>query len=168
MKHARTRCARNAGGRSRPARTYAYAGNKWEQRSRKYEELKEDIVRSTRTVIPAVSPVMEDGALCDGGEYEEQAKTRKRELACLRTPIDELGLPIGDEPVMQVKQRVRQAATKIPYYYPRRFPVAVRKNVSARGQVLGIGLRRGPDFQTAANKLLTKVNKKLLGAGLTY
>ena len=35
---------------------------KWEQRSRKYEELKEDIVRSDGTVIPAVSPVMEDGA----------------------------------------------------------------------------------------------------------
>ena len=138
---------------------------KWEQRSRKYEELKEDIVRSDGTVIPAVSPVMEDGAYVME-EYEEQAKDPETGLPVYERQFDEMGLPIGDEPVMQVKQRVRQAATKIPYYYPRRFPVAVRKNVSARGQVLGDSdCDAVRDFQTAANKLLTKVNKKLLGAG---
>lgn len=138
---------------------------KWEPRVRQYEELKEDIVLSDGTVIPAVSPVMENGAYVME-EYEQQAKDPETGLPLSLRQFNEMGLPVGEEPQLEHKQRAKYAPTKIPYYYPKRFPVAIRKNVSARGQVLGDSdcdaIR---DFQTAANKLLTKVNKKLLGAG---
>lgn len=137
----------------------------WKDRPQEYEELTEDVVRTDGTVIPAVSPVMENGEWAYE-EYEQQARDPETGLPLYELQFDEMGLPAGDAPVIQKKRRVRQEATKIPYYYPNRFPLAVRRNVSARGQVLGDSdcdaIR---DFQLAANKLLTKVNKKLLGAG---
>ncbi|MBC5648264.1 hypothetical protein [Christensenella tenuis] len=154
-------------GRTKPIGEEACACGctKWETRSREYEELKEDIVRSDGTVIPAISPVMENGTYVME-EYEKPMTDPETGLPMFERQFDEMGLPIGDVPKMERKQRAKYAHTKIPYYYPKRFPIAIRKNVSARGQVLGDSdcdaIR---DFQTAANKLLTKVNKKLLGAG---
>lgn len=56
--------------------------------------------------------------------------------------------------------------TKLPYYKPNKFPIVLRKNVSAFGQLLGDSdLDKIRDQQMLINKLGTKIEEKLLKGG---
>lgn len=142
----------------------------WTPRDKDYEYLTEDIQLSDGRVIPAMSPARDENGEYIMEEYEEPAYTDAG------MPIEEMelrdGLPVYDDdgqvltrPVMQTRQRPVMERTKIPYYYPRRYPIAVRKNISGQGKVLGISdvdLIR--DHQIAINKLMTKTDEVLLKA----
>lgn len=82
-----------------------------------------------------------------------------------RMLIDENGEPILDEmgnPVMQPTIVSR----KIPYYQPNIYPVVVRKNVSAKNQLLGCSdIKVIMDQQEMANKVVSKIAEKILKGG---
>lgn len=67
---------------------------------------------------------------------------------------------------LDARGNLHTVQTKIPYYTPGRFPVVLRRNISVPGHVLGASdcdmIR---DFQLSSNKLLTRLNEKLLKAG---
>lgn len=62
----------------------------------------------------------------------------------------------------------KSAYVSVEYYYPKLFPVVIRKNISRYGHMLGSSdCDAISDFQYGANKLLTKINERLLKSG-TY
>lgn len=141
----------------------ACGSNQFVKQDKDFETLMRDIVLSDGRMIPANSPaqnengdfVMEDYT---DGEQEIDAETGY--------PVYERifadGLVIGDKPVERIKQRNVFEPTKIPYYTPRDFPIAVRRNVSAYQQFFGdsdcAAIR---DQQIQANKAMTKIDSKI-------
>lgn len=144
--------------------------DEWVKRDKEYEYLSEDIPLSDGRVIPAYSPARDENGEYIMEDYEEPMYSSDG-MPMMQLVLKD-GLPVYDEtgraldePIMQTKQRPRMEPTKIPYYYPRRYPVSIRKNISKNNYVLGISdvdLIR--DHQTAINKLLTKDDTILLKA----
>lgn len=65
-----------------------------------------------------------------------------------------------------VNGQIIPAGTVLPYYKPNRFPIVLRKNVSAFGQFLGDSdVDKVRDQQMLINKLGTKIEEKLLKGG---
>lgn len=132
-------------------------GGEWEERSKEHEVLTDDILDENGQVrIASMSPEI--------GEDDEYV------METYQTPVlDEMGNPMGDlfgGIAMQDAQRAVMQPTQIPYFYPRRYPVVIRKNTSLYGHLLGASdCDAVADFQYGANKLLTKINEKLLKSG---
>lgn len=139
--------------------------DQWEKRPKDFETLTEDIERSDGSIIPALSPERDEYGGYVYEDYEVQA-TDPYTMLPLYDYVFDNGEIVGDTPRMETRQRVKMIPTQIPYYYPKAFPLLVRKNVSAANKFLGNSdCEPIADFQDAINRILSKVTKKVLKAG---
>ncbi len=98
-------------------------------------------------------PLFEDA--CECGSQQFQKTHQDKEMLVDDVMITKNGMPI-----------VVPTGSEIPYYKPNRFPVILRKNVSAFGQFLGDNdVDKIRDQQMLVNKLGTKIEEKLLKGG---
>lgn len=138
----------------------------WERRPKDFEYLTGDVVRSDGSVIPGISPQKDEDGNYIMEDYQEVEIDPQTGYPVFELVFDDMGMPIGERPKMVTKQRVKMGPTKLPYYYPRKYPLVLRKNVSATNKFLGASdcdaIR---DFQDAINKILSKVRKKAIKAG---
>lgn len=132
----------------------------WEKRDRAFETLKQDLVRRDGTIIPAWSPVRENGELIFE-PYEEPVTDPYTGAQMVRRILQD-GMVVGEEPVTQSKLRPKMEKTKIPYYTPKDFPIAVRRNMSVFQKFFGESdchvIR---EQQIQANKAMTKIDRKI-------
>lgn len=131
-------------------------GGEFEAVDDEYEELDEDIVLSDGRVIPAQSPVFENG----------RPKVRKVSVPA----TDELGaVLLGEDgfPVMVETEEVVMGPTRLPWYRPDMYPITVRKNTSQDESLMGQSdcefIR---DQQQQINKLESNIQVKSMGAGV--
>jgi hypothetical protein len=118
---------------------------KWVKQPSDYEELYEDITLSDGTVVPAVSPKLDDNGQPEIIDIASIDRVTGRAM-------------IVQQPVME--------PTRIPYYAPRRFPVILQKNTSKFGQLLGDSdCEKIHDIQQTINKLMSNIQRKLLSTG---
>lgn len=130
-----------------------------------YETLDEDFVLQDGSTIPKMSPARDEN-----GNY----KLRPTIMPVLETGIDGIEQPvyerifddkmnvIGERPMMYTEDLPYEEETKIPFYVPKRYPVCLRRNVSAIDMVFGdsdTGMIK--DLQMEANKILTKTFRKV-------
>lgn len=140
-------------------------GSQWEKRAKDYETLAQDLMRSDGTTIPAVSPVVGDDGEYAMEDYQAPATDPTSGMEAYEYILDDMGMVVGEQPVMETQQRVAMEPTKIPYYYPKGFPLAVRKNVSAHQQFFGgSDCEAVRDQQLQANKAMTKIDRKIATA----
>lgn len=140
----------------------------WTKRPKDNEIITEDITRADGTIIPALSPARDDSGEYVMEDYQSPTIDPYTGYPVYDRVFDDMGNVVGEQPRLEVKQRVQMVPTQIPYYYPKSYPLIIRKNISATNNVLGYSdCDIVKDFQEGANKLLTKINKKLLKAG-TY
>ena len=92
------------------------------------------------------------------GEDAAVCRCKKKRLVTEDVPGEAVKIGSGDT----------ERTVEIPYYLPKLFPIAVRKNTSAEKQLLG---QSDCDFirpeQQAINKVESRILKKLLRAGIT-
>lgn len=139
-------------------------GGGWVKRPKDYETLTQDISRSDGVVIPAMSPVRDEAGGFVTEEYETQELDPETGLPVFDYVFQD-GMAVGEQPRMTAERRVAFEPTRIPYYYPRSFPIAVRKNVSAYQEFFGdsdCGAIREQQLQ--ANKAMTKLDGKIAAA----
>lgn len=143
---------------------------KWVKRNLYEEELFEDIILSdSETGESRVIPAMDFARNEDGSIALQDVEI---------PVIDQTGLPlyemlfdeqqnvIGEVPVLRTEQQPYMVPTVIPYYTPKGFPVAVRKNVSASKRFLGDSdCEAIYEGQNTINKLCTGMVRKLMKAG---
>lgn len=131
-------------------------GGEFETLDDEYEEIDEDIVLSDGRVIPAQSPVYENG----------RPKVKK-----VSVPMtDEVGaIILGEDgmPTMIETEEVVMGPTRLPWYRPDIYPVIIRKNTSQDKSLLGQSdcefIR---DQQQQINKLESNIQSKSMGAGV--
>ena len=152
-------------------------GGKFVAENEEYEELTHDIKLSDGRIIPAMSPVIENGKRVKE-EYEEQDH-------------DELGTPLFDAdvngmmiPRMAKKMRTKMAPTRIKWYKPKSMPIVIRKNTSQidtndKDVVAGSGVAINMQFlgqsdceyikhqQWEVNKIESRIHQKLMRASVT-
>lgn len=123
------------------------------------EELDHDVQLSNGGVIPAMSPVIENGQIV----YEERQQQLMDENG--RAVLENVGgviMPVT-VPVMVPKME----KTKIPFYKLNVLPIVVRKNVSAEDSLLGQSdcevIR---PQQQGINKIESRIHEKLIGGGV--
>ena len=131
----------------------------YELQDEDYEEVVRDIQRSDGSVIPAECEVIEDGQVV--------METVKQQA------VDEAGQPIFDDssgmllPLLVDVQVPKMQQTKLPFYTPNILPIVIRKNTSEEDSLLG---QSDCEFirpqQQAINKIESRINEKLLGAGV--
>ena len=131
----------------------------YELQDEDYEEVVRDIQRSDGSVIPAECEVIEDGQVV--------METVKQQA------VDETGQPIFDDssgmllPLLVDVQVPKMQPTKLPFYAPNILPIVIRKNTSEEDGLLG---QSDCEFirpqQQAINKIESRINEKLLGAGV--
>lgn len=132
----------------------------WGKRDRDFEMLRQDIARSDGTIIPAMSPVRENGELVFE-PYEEPIRDPTTGAALYKRIIQD-GMVVGEAPITQTRMRPAMEATKIPYYKPKDFPIALRRNMSVYQKFFGesdCAVIR--DQQIQANKAMTKIDRKI-------
>jgi hypothetical protein len=131
-------------------------GGDFVQEDEDYEELTEDIICSDGRIIPAMSPVYENG----------KPKTRKVS-APMVDANGQMMLSADGTPVMQEAEEVVMAPTRLPYYKPDMYPVNVRKNTSKNRSLLG---QSDCEFirhqQQQINKLESNIHEKTMSAGV--
>ena len=130
-----------------------------ELENEEYEELTDPIYLSDGTIIPALSPVIKDGA--------PVTKKEKRQA------VDTNGKPVFERsgnvllPVMAEADTVKKEPTRLPFYKPKSFPVKIRKNTSAEESLFG---QSDCEFirpqQQAVNKLESRIMEKLISSGV--
>lgn len=131
----------------------------YELQDEDYEEIVRDIQRSDGTIIPAECEVIKDGQVV--------METVKQQA------VDETGQPIFDDssgmlmPLLVDVQVPKMQPTKLPFYTPNILPIVIRKNTSEEDGLLG---QSDCEFirpqQQAINKIESRINEKLLGAGV--
>ena len=131
----------------------------YELQDEDYEEVVRDIQRSDGSVIPAECEVIKDGQIV--------METVKQQA------VDETGQPIFDDssgmllPLLVDVQVPKMQPTKLPFYTPNILPIVIRKNTSEEDSLLG---QSDCEFirpqQQAINKIESRINEKLLGAGV--
>lgn len=132
----------------------------WDTVPLDYEELDEDIIRPDGSVIPALSPEVDD----NGNVVMQTVKRIVRDPDTGETITDpKTGLPMtydAEEPNM--------VKTKIPFYKPSLFPIVARKNTSADRSLLG---KSDCDTirpqQQAINKVESRIMQKLMRGSVT-
>jgi hypothetical protein len=110
-----------------------------------YETLTADITRADGSIIPAMSPKLDEM----GNPVMEPVMDMMGNPA-----LDQMGMPM-QQPVME--------PTRIPYFTPRLFPVIIRRNVPVAFQFGGqsdIDVVR--DQADAIKKVVTKIEQKVL------
>jgi len=156
----------------------------WEKRSKDFELVYHDIPLSDGRVIPSLTPVVGDDGSVQTFHVYDDTNTNKGDTNTIEADNtdseDNLAEVAGNssneiagiseqlqhEPVDNSATLPYVHQTQIPYYYPRRFPVVVRKNVSTDYEFLG---KSDCDvirvYQQNANRLYTKCMAKALKAG---
>lgn len=132
----------------------------WERLDRDYETITRDIVRSDGTIIPAISPVRENGELVYE-EYDEPVIEPSSGMQFYNRVLQD-GVVVGEEPVTRKAMRIKLEPTKIPCYKPKGFPIAVRRNASTYQRFFGesdCAVIR--ELQIQANKAMTKIDRKI-------
>ena len=132
---------------------------KYEVISEEYEVLDHDVLLSDGTIIPAMSPVVENGVI-------------KTEVV-MRNVVDASGNIVLDDVGGMLMPREAQVEvpvmepTKIPYYKPKTLPIVIRKNTSAEKKLFGQSdcevIRHQ---QQASNKIESRIMEKLLKGGM--
>ena len=123
-----------------------------------YDELTEDIVCSDGRIIPAMSPVFKDGKM----QFE---KVKMPVTAPDGSQVmDEIG---GIEvPAFMEVQVPKMAPTRLPYYKPRKLPLAIRYNIRDHKSFWGISdmeVIREP--QQNINKLFSRALEAAMKSG---
>lgn len=124
-----------------------------------YEELTHDIMLSDGSILPAMSPKIENGQV---------VMTTEKQMA-----VDQMGNPIietvGGVPVpkmIDVPVPVLEP-TRIPYYRPKRLPITIRKNISQEDSLFGQSDCEKIRYQQqAVNKVETRIIEKLMRAAV--
>lgn len=134
---------------------------KYELQNNEYEELDHDITLSDGSILPFKSTVIKDGEVVME-EVEAQA-------------LDESGNVIMDldeqsglmMPALIPTMIPKYETTKIPYYVPNKFPIVIRKNISAEDSIFG---QSDCKFircqQQTVNKIESRILEKLIKGGV--
>lgn len=132
----------------------------WEKRDRDFERLREDVEKSDGTIIPAMSPVIENGAYVME-DYQVPMVEQGTGMEMYERVLQD-GLAVGEQPMMETRQRVKMEPTKIPYYTPKDFPISVRRNMSVYQDFFGESdCAVIQEQQIQANKAMTKIDQKI-------
>lgn len=144
---------------------------KWESQSLDFEELTEDITDDEGNVlVPAMSTARDEL----GNLKYRQEEVPVEEINPLTGQMeqqyeqifDEQMNPIGDRPMTEIVESAYEEPTKIPYYVPRHYPIAIRKNVSQQDAVFGESdAEMIFEMQDKANKIATRMIKKAFNGG---
>ena len=139
-------------------------GVKFRREVQEYEELTEDIQRPDGTVISALEQSRDEFGNAATREVSGMSLVDLLGSGALMPQLTaggDLGAGVygvQTEPVMRPRQ--------VPCYRPNLYPLVLRRNVSMAGQLLGgSDVDAMEDAQMAANKLSTKINKKLMSGG---
>ena len=132
----------------------------WETVPLDYEELDEDIIRPDGSVIPALSPEVNE----NGEVVMQTVKRIVRDPETGETITDpKTGLPMTTD-----AEEPKMVKTKIPFYKPTLFPIVARKNTSADRSLLG---KSDCDTirpqQQAINKVESRIMQKIMRASVT-
>lgn len=144
---------------------------KWKSISLDYEELTHDILdEAGEVMIPAMETAKDEyGNIKYRQEevpVEEMNPFTGRMEQQYEQIFDDMMNPIGDRPMTEIIETAYEEPTKIPYYVPKHYPIAIRKNVSVQDAVFGESdAEMIFDMQDKANKLATKLVKKALSSG---
>lgn len=160
-------------GLPRPGRekVCACGGRKWKRNSLDFEELTEDITDEEGNIlIPAMQTARDEFGNLKHREEEipvEEMNPLTGQMEQQYEQIfDEMMNPIGDRPMMEIVETAYEEPTRIPYYVPRRYPIALRKNVSTSDAVFGESdAEMIFEMQDKANKLATRLVDKSLNNG---
>lgn len=152
-------------------RVCACGGRKWKRNSLDFEELTEDITdEEGNLLIPAMQTARDEF----GNLKYRQEKIPVEEMNPFTGQMeqqyeqifDEMMNPIGDRPMTEIVETAYEEPTRIPYYVPRRYPIALRKNVSTSDAVFGESdAEMIFEMQDKANKLATRLVDKSLNNG---
>lgn len=117
-----------------------------------YDELEEDIICSDGRVIPAMSPVFKDGKM----QFE------KKRMPVTAPDGSQALENVGgiDVPAFMEIMVPKMEKTKLPYYKPKKIPVAIRYNIRDDDSFWGISdmeILKGP--QQEANKLYSRIQE---------
>lgn len=116
-----------------------------------------------------------DTCICGGKSFKKTAEEYEELISDIVTQT--LTVPAYTEEVATVKapdmdgvihevETVKRVRTKIPYYKPDIYPVIIRKNVSAYGEVFGVSdVDMIRTHQDAVKKLGSKIMEKVLSGG---
>lgn len=139
---------------------------KWKTQHLDYEELEEDIMNGAGEIlVPATTTAKDEFGNLKYREEEvpvEEINPLTGQMEQQYEQIfDEKMNPIGDRPMTEVIRTAYEEPTKIPYYVPRHYPIAVRKNVSEEDAVFGESdAEMIFEMQDKANKLATRLIEK--------
>lgn len=132
----------------------------YEEAPTDYEILDRDIVLSDGTIIPAMSPVLDEYG---NPVYETKKVPFKDEMGNIAMEGDSAGAL----PVLVDVHEIKREPTRIPYYTPKRIPIVIRKNTSEENNLFGqsdVAYIRPQ--QQAINKIESRIQEKLLKAGV--
>lgn len=146
---------------------------KFEKRDLEYEELTEDVIREDGTVIPSMSWAKdEEGNILYRDmefpvfEQMQDEYGNLTEVPVYEREFDDNQKVIAEEQMTRMEQHPYMEPTKIPYYLPKGFPIAVRKNVSSSEKFMGDGdAAMIYEIQDTMNKVATRMIEKLMKAG---
>ena len=124
-----------------------------------YETLTEDIYLADGRVIPANSPVMQNG-------HPVTEEVPQVETDINGEPVVDYssGIPV---PRMVMVPQVKMEPTRLPYYRPRHLPVIVRLNTSKDKSLFGqsdVEMIMG--LQEEINKVETRIHDKIMKSGI--
>ena len=145
--------------------------HKWITHSLDYEELTEDITDDEGNVLIPATQIAKDelGNLKYRDEevpVEEYNPLTGQMEQQYEQIFDDKMNPIGDIPMTEIVQSAYEEATKIPYYVPRHYPIAIRKNVSQQDAVFGESdAEMIFEMQDKANKIATRLINKAFNGG---
>ena len=160
-------------GLPRPGRekVCACGGRKWKRNSLDFEELTEDITDEEGNIlIPAMQTARDEFGNLKYREEEipvEEMNPFTGQMEQQYEQIfDDMMNPIGDRPMTEIVETAYEEPTRIPYYVPKRYPIALRKNVSTSDAVFGESdAEMIFEMQDKANKLATRLVDKSLNNG---
>lgn len=128
-------------------------------------EDQEDYQARQRRVCTQCQVWMQEGVCPICGGTRSRWKCQNDEVLSEEIFLSD-GSSIPKESFQFTEGKWRKEKTKIPYYQPNKFPIALRKNVSVYGKVLGDSdVDKIGDQQDLIKKLGTKIEEKLLKGG---
>lgn len=131
----------------------------FEIQDEEFEELDHDIVRTDGSVLPRLSPVMEDGQVV---METQQVPMTNPDGSTAIDLINGVALPM-----MVDVQVPKTEPTRIPWYQITAFPVVIRKNTSQEESLLGQSdCEYIRDQQQEINKIESRILEKILKSGV--
>lgn len=147
-------------------------GNRrWKTHSLDFEELTEDILTEEGNIlVPAMQTARDELGNLKYREEEipvEEMNPLTGQMEQQYEQIfDEKMNPIGDRPMTEIVETAYEEPTRIPYYVPKNYPIAIRKNVSQQDAVFGESdAEMIFEMQDKANKIATRLIQKAFNGG---